>query len=97
MILFRHRVANLFLLFVCRLHCYIHVRWLPRAGAAVARFIHGPLDPERLYTKTHCKEISLSRLHPIKRVQPDVSALPGAHPEDSDLEKWLSEEARCAQ
>ena len=95
MILLRHRLAAWFLLVACRIHRYFYARWFMRAAIVVGRFIHGPLDPERLYSKKPVRVISLPRARAVPVVRPDVSVLPDCHPEDSDLEKWLAQEAQC--
>jgi hypothetical protein len=89
----RHRVASYFLLLVCRL---TSIRLLRRAASSVARVVCGPLDPERLYIRRMVRVMSLPRAAPtVPSARPDTATLPDAHPEDSDLEKWLAEEARC--
>ena len=90
----RHRLSNYFLLMACR---FSSVRLFRRAAAGIARFIHGPLNPEQLYAKEPVMEQRLMRAKPRKCARPDTSMLPDAHPEDSDLEEWLAKEAGCAQ
>ena len=90
----RHRLARYILSVACKLS---HARFFRRAAAWVARLVQGPLDPERLYSKEPVMEQRLVRMKVPKKARPDTATLPDAHPESSDLEKWLSEEAKCAQ
>lgn len=88
----RHRLANYFLLMVFKL---CHVQFIRRAAAWIARTMRGPINPEGFYAKEPVMEQRLLRAKPLKNARPDVSTLPDARPEDSDLEKWLAGEAQC--
>jgi hypothetical protein len=87
----RHRLASYLLLLACRLS---HARFFRRAASWVARLIQGPLNPEELYAKSPVMEQKLVRGKPLKNARPDTAMLPDAHPESSELEKWLAKEAQ---
>lgn len=94
MYIFRHRVAHYLHLLACKLSSG---RLFRRVAAWAARLIHGPLNPEELYAKEPVMEQRLVRGKPLKNARPNSSTLPDAHPESSELEKWLAEEAQCGQ